>query len=156
MIKFQYFLRWYIVQPLVRRLKLQYIKCNKTFQHKSLLSQHNLSCSASKVRTLSKCPKCIKEFDRADTLQRHLNICKGMEKKLWKCERCDKEFNYKWFLTQHRSQCLKKCEVCRNKIDSNSTHVCNVIVKLSQRRIKRRKLKLLQNSTMLFSGVMKN
>lgn len=124
----------------VNKTKLQCIKCNKTFQHKSSLSRHKLSCSTSKVITLLKCPKCIKEFERADTLKRHLNVCKGMEKKNWKCDRCNKEFNYKWFLTRHRSQCLKKCQVCRKRIDSDTSHVCNVIVKLSHRRSKDRNI----------------
>ena len=61
-----------------------------------------------------KCEKCVKVFNRLDSLKRHTKVCKnGLVKKEIKCEVCFKTFKSNWLLERHLKSCkAEKCLEC--------------------------------------------
>ena len=125
------------IVPSITSNEYKCLNCPKIFKHNSSFCRHKLVCGNETQTPGYDCKTCGRTFDRADTLKRHVKVCKGIEKKIIKCDRCDKEFMYQWYLTRHQQCCVRKCKTCSKKIEDGDDHVCRgLLVQLPKNRRK--------------------
>ena len=81
-------------------------KCRNRITHKKSVPRHRRTCMIQSKDF--KYEKCVKVFNRLDSLERNTKVCKiGLVKKEIKCEVCFKTFQSNWLFKSH----LKSCKV---------------------------------------------
>ena len=94
--------------------KYEYIceKCRQRITHKKSVLRHRRTCMIQSKDF--KCEKCVKVFNRLDSLKRHSKLWKnGLVKKEIQSEVCFKIFESNWLLKRHLKSCkAEKCLEC--------------------------------------------
>ncbi len=79
------------------------LPCNKVFDSKKKLSEHNRHAHSDVQHS---CDVCGKTFTRKDSYENHLRIHNNLKE--FKCDLCDKRFNVKKQMRRHRQSHFKE------------------------------------------------
>ena len=81
-------------------------KCGKSYQYRSSLLRHTLSCNGLEVvntHNSFECPTCKKTFQQKDTLSDHIHGV-HQKKQRYRCNNCNKRFLWRSSLARHKCQ----------------------------------------------------
>jgi len=88
-------------------------KCGKSYQYRSSLLRHTLSCNGLEVvntHNSFECPTCKTTFQRKDTLSDHIHGV-HQKKQKYRCNNCNRSFLWRSSLARHKCQ-KKTCDRC--------------------------------------------
>ena len=81
-------------------------KCGKSYQYRSSLLRHTLSCNGLEVvntHNSFECPTCKTTFQRKDTPSDHIHGV-HQKKQKYRCNNCNRSFLWRSSLARHKCQ----------------------------------------------------